>query len=302
MAKDKITEYDATANNNTVCGDVNIAENSALPSDMNNFAREIMSHLKEGLGSGTPLYVDQTNNRLGINTSSPATALDVDGTATVNRLSTDGTIIDLQKDGTSVGSVGSVASGANLFISANSGVGMGIGDDNLYPVNASGASTDGSLDIGDASARFRNLYLSGGAYIGGTGSANYLDDYEEGTWTPTASTGLSYGFQNGRYIKIGTLVLASFDIDLDSVSASGNVLGGLPFTTANTNANFGIVNIGYYSSITTGVVWLSGYTRTNLTSLYFTGNSSSQTTIQHNTFNVFNDTTRILGNLIYHAN
>ena len=47
MAKDKITEYDATADNNTVCGDVNIAENSALPSDMNNFAREIMSHLKE---------------------------------------------------------------------------------------------------------------------------------------------------------------------------------------------------------------------------------------------------------------
>ena len=69
MAKDKITEYDATANNNTVCGDVNIAENSALPSDMNNFAREIMSHLKEGLGSGTPLYVDQTNNRVGINTT-----------------------------------------------------------------------------------------------------------------------------------------------------------------------------------------------------------------------------------------
>ena len=72
MAKDKITEYDATANNNTVCGDVNIAENSALPSDMNNFAREIMSHLKEGLGSGTPLYVDQTNNRVGIGNSTPS--------------------------------------------------------------------------------------------------------------------------------------------------------------------------------------------------------------------------------------
>ena len=143
-----------------------------------------------------------------------------------------------------------------------------------------------------------------GVHLGVTSAtaSNLIDDYEEGTWTPTASTGLSYGFQNGRYIKIGTLVLASFDIDLDSVSASGNVLGGLPFTTANTTANFGIVNIGYYSSITTGVVWLSGYTRTNLTSLYFTGNSSSQTTIQHNTFNVFNDTTRILGNLIYHAN
>ena len=31
MAKDKITEYDATANNNTVVGDVNLAENSHYP-------------------------------------------------------------------------------------------------------------------------------------------------------------------------------------------------------------------------------------------------------------------------------
>jgi len=46
MARDKLTEYSATASENTVCGDVNIAENSALPSDMNNYAREIMTHLK----------------------------------------------------------------------------------------------------------------------------------------------------------------------------------------------------------------------------------------------------------------
>ena len=71
MAKDKITEYDATAANNTVVGDVNLAENSALPSDMNNAVREIMSHQKEAFGSGTPLYVDQTNNRVGIGTTSP---------------------------------------------------------------------------------------------------------------------------------------------------------------------------------------------------------------------------------------
>ena len=83
MAKDKLTEYDATANNNTICGDVNIAENSALPSDMNNFAREIMSHLKEGLGSGTPLYVDQTNNRVGVN-KTPTVALDVNGALSVS--------------------------------------------------------------------------------------------------------------------------------------------------------------------------------------------------------------------------
>ena len=71
MAKDKITEYDATAANNTVVGDVNLAENSALPSDMNNAVREVMSHQKEAFGSGTPLLVDQTNNRVGIGLTAP---------------------------------------------------------------------------------------------------------------------------------------------------------------------------------------------------------------------------------------
>ena len=77
MAKDKLTEYDATAANNTVVGDVNLAENSALPSDMNNAVREIMSHQKEAFGSGTPLYVDQTNNRVGVREASPAAPLHV---------------------------------------------------------------------------------------------------------------------------------------------------------------------------------------------------------------------------------
>jgi len=47
MAKDKLIQYDSNAANNTDCGSVNLAENSMLPSDVNNYAREIMSHLKE---------------------------------------------------------------------------------------------------------------------------------------------------------------------------------------------------------------------------------------------------------------
>ncbi|ANS02950.1 putative endosialidase [uncultured Mediterranean phage uvDeep-CGR0-AD1-C123] len=46
MARDKISEYDATAANNTVVGDVNIAE-ACPPSGINNALREICSHLKE---------------------------------------------------------------------------------------------------------------------------------------------------------------------------------------------------------------------------------------------------------------
>jgi hypothetical protein len=47
---------------------------------------------------------------------------------------------------------------------------------------------DAAIDIRCRySARFKDLYLSGGVYLGGTGSANKLDDYEEGTWTPVLS-------------------------------------------------------------------------------------------------------------------
>ena len=47
MAKNKLTEYDSTAANNTDVGGVNLAENSMLPSDVNNALREVLSHLKD---------------------------------------------------------------------------------------------------------------------------------------------------------------------------------------------------------------------------------------------------------------
>lgn len=47
MPKNKLTEYDSTAANNTDVGGVNLAENSMLPSDVNNALREILSHLKD---------------------------------------------------------------------------------------------------------------------------------------------------------------------------------------------------------------------------------------------------------------
>jgi hypothetical protein len=45
------------------------------------------------------------------------------------------------------------------------------------------ADRDAAVDLGTSTVRFKDLYLSGGVYLGGTGSANHLDDYEEGTFT-----------------------------------------------------------------------------------------------------------------------
>lgn len=46
MAKDKLTDYDSTAANNTDIGGISIDE-GMLPSNVNNALREVMSHLKD---------------------------------------------------------------------------------------------------------------------------------------------------------------------------------------------------------------------------------------------------------------
>jgi len=74
--------------------------------------------------------------------------------------------------------------------------------------------------------------------------ANTLDDYEEGTWTPTItfnglSVGVTYTNQVGRYTKIGNLVNASCYINLSSKGSStgGVSVNNLPFT-ANATSNY----------------------------------------------------------------
>ena len=72
--------------------------------------------------------------------------------------------------------------------------------------------------------------------------ANTLDDYEEGTWTPTdgSGAGLTFSATSGNclYTKIGRLVTVSFVIVYPTTASSAtNQINGLPFTASNTSNN-----------------------------------------------------------------
>ena len=155
MAKDKITEYDATANNNTVVGDVNLAENSALPSDMNNAIREVMSHQKEAFGSGTPLYVDQTNNRVGVN-KTPTVALDVSGDLTVS-----GAFTSLGIDDNASSNVITVSTGGFTLSPATNNLYLADGTLSYYGttnnVYLNGAGSGGGLLLSGDGTRAENI-------------------------------------------------------------------------------------------------------------------------------------------------
>ena len=89
-----------------------------------------------------------------------------------------------------------------------------------------------------------NATLSGGVYVGGTSAANYLDDYEEGTWTPAyVSAGggsVTMSIQTGKYAKIGNTVFVSCRVSTASISSPvGNVtISGLPFTSLSGDVRY----------------------------------------------------------------
>ena len=98
-----------------------------------------------------------------------------------------------------------------------------------------------------------SIEVSDGIYIGGTGTANKLDDYEEGTWTPayTGSTTTGTGVTGaGQYTKIGNLVHVDFGfVNVTTSGAAGDLrITGLPFTVSNATTRGSFAgNVRFYN-------------------------------------------------------
>ena len=77
---------------------------------------------------------------------------------------------------------------------------------------------------------------NGITFNGDTAAANALDDYEEGTWTPTdaSGAGLTYSVAAGFYTKIGRLVTVHFNVGYPTTSNASVALISLPFTAGST--------------------------------------------------------------------
>jgi 3D (Asp-Asp-Asp) domain-containing protein len=107
-----------------------------------------------------------------------------------------------------------------------------------------------------------DVTVSGGVYLGGTVAANKLDDYEEGTWTPTAADASSGGNTGttgtGTYTKTGNTVRVT--AALPNVVTTGMTAGntfsvqGFPFGTGDI---FGVTGIFTSCTVHTSAVTTS---------------------------------------------
>lgn len=87
---------------------------------------------------------------------------------------------------------------------------------------------------------------------------NTLDDYEEGTWTPSygGTTGdptVAFSTQAGYYTRVGRIVYCHFRLNLSSASGGTGSLRitGLPFTPANLTNGLQTTDYAYRASWTT---------------------------------------------------
>ena len=94
-----------------------------------------------------------------------------------------------------------------------------------------------TIGVGGATASASGSGITFPASQSASSDANTLDDYEEGTWTATDTSGASLSLTNTtqRYTKVGRLVTLQIDGLTFPSTANGNsiLIGGLPFTAAS---------------------------------------------------------------------
>ena len=135
-------------------------------------------------------------------------------TAYFNRTGTDGTIIELIKSGTTVGSIGTNG-GYPYFANTTRGIKM-VGSA-VFPSYGAGTTAPDLVDIGGNSSKFKDLYLSNQAFASYFGSSGDTNTY---IYFPTGDQirFINGGGESARFDSSGNLLVGT-------TSSSGNTAG-----------------------------------------------------------------------------
>ena len=187
--------------------------------------------------------------------------------ATMNRTgNSDGDILEFRKDGSIVGSIGTLGS-RMLIGTGDTGLFFNDQTDQIQPINTTtNAPRDNAISLGTSNRRFKDLYLSGGVVFGPASASTVynetLSTYEKGYFSGRLSSGYTgsvthfSAVNTGYYTRVGDLV--HFQIHLNNAVSGGSAgqavwLTGLPFTVSQ----YTTVSHWFYgglSNITAGYV------------------------------------------------
>lgn len=134
----------------------------------------------------------------------------------------------------------------------------------VLQVQRTGTTVD-SVTIGGTTVSVPGLLsLTGGqikfpAAQNASADVNTLDDYEEGTWTPTLGGTATYSIQIGYYVKIGKLVLFNWRLQVTAIG-TGDVdsVLGLPFAPGGATADHHVSSVMVNNTSATAIVSVIG--------------------------------------------
>jgi hypothetical protein len=128
----------------------------------------------------------------------------------------------------------------------------------------------------------------------GTSTSELLDDYEEGSWTPTLTDSsqanvYSSGTRYGYYTKVGRMVTATAVFDNATCVAGNSVkVGGLPYTITSTTTRYPGFNSHTTGAAISGTTIQGGYARPGETNFQLLQqNSFSTVNFSSGAFNMF---------------
>jgi len=232
------------------------------------------------------LVVDAANNRVGVGTASPSQTMHI------QRASSGGSAVA----GAALIVEGTDATGSDIQILGDASdyqqLLFGDADDNDVAGIAYSHSSNTMRFSTNGSERLRILSGGGLTFNGDTAAANALDDYEQGTWTPSVGGSATYTTQAGHYIKIGNMVFITGNLAIGNISGAAhtNYLDGLPYDSVTGSGREGFIGVHYFANLASSGTYFA--LRTNGDRLYGSAQRENDNTMVINP-DIFQNSTEV---------
>ena len=197
---------------------------------------------------GVTGIVKDSSGNVGIGTASPASLLHVAGNI---RTSSGANYAQFANN-----FLRSNASGSFFYDNAT------VGQSNEFRTSVSSSldttaltlTASGILALRNAATNATGIGITFPATQSASSDANTLDDYEEGTWTPSVGGTATYSTRSGRYVKIGNAVSIYGTVGISAIgTGSTNIISGLPFSSGSECC----IPVDKSQGISTAITWMA---------------------------------------------